>query len=519
MTNTIKQDRSLGELRAIADAARAGLQKFQSLMNEASALIDDVDQKIGILCSELASVEQPSNLLASSSAPTTRTSSSPVGPNTSSVVASVHNKDSSGTSTLTQGTARPMVQGRSNCATSEISSSCTLRAGPAGPPEGSTSKSGGDAPSPRSCAPPQSISPSTQPMPESADTSLGKDDEDKFYSCIDPSIASSAFSPSKRSRGFFESEESSSEDKDNRLLIVESKKSYLERQRQEDCKEGTSWNYDNEGNFHKSPPRKRRSKQAKSPTSPSHGDAVNSSNSDKTADQLNELSSVTRSLGTIETPMESDVTLHDITDMSLTLTSNLKKLVNNQESGDETPRRKSSASDDLFSSRIGSPSLLNINITASAIEKFEKMEDVENTPPILRQHSVTCDKIFSHHKEVIPANHQELSPRASSVAYERLPSNIISGNITPTPVICTDSVILKEKKKCTAPDKASKQNEASCASESNLENKHASSPITPDPKLSLPETQITPIRTGSIDAQFNGNKRPGYREAKKRRKI
>ncbi|XP_026290093.1 uncharacterized protein LOC113214819 [Frankliniella occidentalis] len=466
MTNTIKQDRSLGELRAIADAARAGLQKFQSLMNEASALIDDVDQKIGILCSELASVEQPSNLLASSSAPTTRTSSSPVGPNTSSVVASVHNKDSSGTSTLTQGTARPMVQGRSNCATSEISSSCTLRAGPAGPPEGSTSKS-----------------------------------------------------PSKRSRGFFESEESSSEDKDNRLLIVESKKSYLERQRQEDCKEGTSWNYDNEGNFHKSPPRKRRSKQAKSPTSPSHGDAVNSSNSDKTADQLNELSSVTRSLGTIETPMESDVTLHDITDMSLTLTSNLKKLVNNQESGDETPRRKSSASDDLFSSRIGSPSLLNINITASAIEKFEKMEDVENTPPILRQHSVTCDKIFSHHKEVIPANHQELSPRASSVAYERLPSNIISGNITPTPVICTDSVILKEKKKCTAPDKASKQNEASCASESNLENKHASSPITPDPKLSLPETQITPIRTGSIDAQFNGNKRPGYREAKKRRKI
>ncbi|XP_052127021.1 uncharacterized protein LOC127750183 [Frankliniella occidentalis] len=216
----------------------------------------------------------------------------------------------------------------------------------------------------------------------------------------------------------------------------------------------------------------------------------------------------------------------------------LKNLVNNQESNDDMPesldnsfnedeggrkvfvtqrsRRKRSASDNHLSPRVGSLSPLNINknITASDIENNE------NSPPTLSQRSVTYDKIFSHHKEVILANHQEISPRASFVVLERLPSNIISGNIIPpTPVNCTDSVILKKKKKCTAPDKASKQNEASCASESNLENKHASSPITPDPKLSLPETQITPIRTGSIDAQFNGNKRPGYREAKKRRKI
>ncbi|KAE8742980.1 hypothetical protein FOCC_FOCC011410, partial [Frankliniella occidentalis] len=122
--NTSMREQIVGqqaELRAIAGAARAGLQKFQSaldLMIEASDLIATVNQKIGTLCAEPAPVQQPSNLLASSSqspvivAPTARTPSSPVGPNTSAVVARVHNKDSSGTSTLTQGTARPMVQGQ-----------------------------------------------------------------------------------------------------------------------------------------------------------------------------------------------------------------------------------------------------------------------------------------------------------------------------------------------------------------------------------------------------------------------
>ncbi|KAE8742981.1 hypothetical protein FOCC_FOCC011411, partial [Frankliniella occidentalis] len=403
------------------------------LMIEASDLIVAVNQKIGTLCPELAPVQQPSNLLASSSqspvivAPTARTSSSPVGPNTSSVVARVHNKDSSGTSTLTQGTARPMVQGQVISTNPTVPLQRLIVPVPLGrgpqrvPPqrgvdflssrlsdisEQSNESSGGDAPSPRSCAPPQSISPSTQPMPEShvllerllpassmssADASLAKDDDEQLTvvhfgsfsfseaSCIQPAFSSSKQSPvisesiravpslspqkpAEHSSFMYdvtEAEESSSEDENVALQIVESKKSYLERQRQEDCKEGTSWNYDEAGKFHKRPPRKRRSKRAKSPTSQSHGDTVNSRNSNKTADQLNESSSsVSRSSGTIETPIESvegacvhleksdpldisDITSHDAIDMSFTCVTSkqqknllLKNLVNNQESND-----------------------------------------------------------------------------------------------------------------------------------------------------------------------------------------
>ncbi|XP_026275415.2 uncharacterized protein LOC113204441 isoform X1 [Frankliniella occidentalis] len=373
------------ELQAIADAATAALQKFQSARIVMNVSIADVHQEIMSLCSELASVEQPSNLLASSSAPTTRTSSSPVGPNTSSVVASVH-EDSSGTSTLTQGTACPMMQGQviSTNPTVPLQSLIVpvpLEQGPERvPPQHSNESSGDDVPSPRIGAPPQSISPSSQPMPESdvllkhplpaslmssADPPLTKDDDDVFYSCGGASGIDSSFSPSRQSPVISESiralsslstkrpaehsssisdeteaEESSSEDENVALHIVESKKSDLERQRQEDCKEGTSWNYDDAGKFHESQPRKRRSKRAKSPTS------------------LNE---------------------------------------------DESRRNS-----------FATPSLLNLNISPSALE------NIESTPT---------------------PNH---AIRDCFVALERLPSNIISGN---PPVNCTD-----KKKKCTAPE-------------------------------------------------------------------
>lgn len=54
--------------------------------------------------------------------------------------------------------------------------------------------------------------------------------------------------------------ESSSEDEELALQIVESKKYYLERSRQVDSKEGTSWNYDEAGKFRGKPPKRKRSK-------------------------------------------------------------------------------------------------------------------------------------------------------------------------------------------------------------------------------------------------------------------
>lgn len=49
--------------------------------------------------------------------------------------------------------------------------------------------------------------------------------------------------------------DSSSEDEDLALQIVESKKSYTERKRQLDSKEGTSWNYDDTGKYRGRPPK------------------------------------------------------------------------------------------------------------------------------------------------------------------------------------------------------------------------------------------------------------------------
>lgn len=57
--------------------------------------------------------------------------------------------------------------------------------------------------------------------------------------------------------------DSSSEDEELALQIVESKKYYLAQRRQADSKEGTSWNYDDAGKFREKPPkRKKRRKSA-----------------------------------------------------------------------------------------------------------------------------------------------------------------------------------------------------------------------------------------------------------------
>ncbi|XP_034235590.1 rho GTPase-activating protein gacU-like [Thrips palmi] len=53
--------------------------------------------------------------------------------------------------------------------------------------------------------------------------------------------------------------ESSSEDEGLALQIVESKKSFIERKRQLDSKEGTSWNYDDAGKYHGRPPKRKKS--------------------------------------------------------------------------------------------------------------------------------------------------------------------------------------------------------------------------------------------------------------------
>ncbi|KAJ1522704.1 hypothetical protein ONE63_001865 [Megalurothrips usitatus] len=54
--------------------------------------------------------------------------------------------------------------------------------------------------------------------------------------------------------------ESSSEDEELALQLAESKKSYLQRVRQEDSREGTSWNYDDTGKFRVRPPKKKKMK-------------------------------------------------------------------------------------------------------------------------------------------------------------------------------------------------------------------------------------------------------------------
>ncbi|XP_034243716.1 breast cancer type 1 susceptibility protein homolog isoform X3 [Thrips palmi] len=53
--------------------------------------------------------------------------------------------------------------------------------------------------------------------------------------------------------------ESSSEDEGLALQIVESKKSFIERKRQLDSKEGTSWNYDDAGKYLGQPPKRKKS--------------------------------------------------------------------------------------------------------------------------------------------------------------------------------------------------------------------------------------------------------------------
>lgn len=258
--------------------------------------------------------------------------------------------------------------------------------------------------------------------------------------------------------------ETESDDEELALQIVESKKSFTERKRQLDSKEGTSWNYDDAGRYHGRPPKRKATTGSKSsnilasPSKPNHKQqkAANVSSpkglrSTRSSEKVTspkfstkyDAFSKTSLSDVLQSPEEDgtnqlDTTCLDEMSMSFTCVTAERLPVVLA----EVSAQRAQASSEIFNQHQNSeremfvtqrprgkkhlpessklPDLSQSNLSPpSPIKVQSDIENNENSPPSL---------IKALKNEWISESYVPGSLPQANVVLERLPSNVISGN-------------------------------------------------------------------------------------------